>query len=246
MMGRPQQATPAKAGAKAAPAGDDREAELEEAILDLTVDADSTRADLARREMDIAANQGAVSAADAARTAALDNVRDNQAQLRAIGADLIEANKLTVRRNKSVSVFVSLKTEHIYVRLGQEPLLEAPITVTNPERRVGTHVFTAMNYAADPNKFDWRLVSAHLPATTDAGDDDGAERKSKRREISLPATAETSVRMARAALDAIKIPDDILQTITELARPGASFIISDRELNASENGVGTEFVLLTR
>jgi hypothetical protein len=247
MMGRPQQVTPAKAGAKQAPTGDDREAELEEAILDLTVDADSTRADLARREMDIAANQGAVSAADAGRTAALANVRDNQAQLRAIGADLIEANKLTVRRNKSVSVFVSLKTEHIYVRLGQEPLLEAPITVTNPERRVGTHVFTAMNYAADPNKFDWRLVSAHLPATADAGDDDdGAERKSKRREISLPTTAETSVRMARAALDAIKIPDDILQTITELARPGASFIISDRELNASENGVGTEFVLLTR
>ena len=38
----------------------------------------------------------------------------------------------------------------------------------------------------------------------------------------------------------------ILATITEFARPGASLIVSDRELPLNENGSGTEFVVLTR
>ena len=244
MSEKPAAPAPSKAAARAAVRSEDREAELEDAILDLSVEVNTARADLARREMDIAANQGVQSAADIARNTALDDVRDNQAQLKSIQSDLIEANKETVRRAKSVSVFISLKTERIYIRLGQEPLLEAPITVTNPDKRVGTHVFTAMRYGADPNTFDWRLVSAQLPATVD--DDDDSERRNKRRTAQPPLTSDSSTRMARNALDTIKIPQDILETISELARPGASFIISDRELNASENGVGTEFVLLTK
>ena len=244
---RPQTAASAKSAAKTPPRGEDREADLEEAILDLTVDADNARADLAKREMDIAAVQGVSSAAEGVRTAALEDVRQNLEQLRIIQADLIEANKQTVRRNKSVSVFVSLKTERIYVRLGQDPLFEAPITVDSPGKRVGTHVITAMRYGSNPDAFDWRLVSAQLPASVDPDDnDEDTSKRKKRRYASVPLNAEGSVRMARAALDSIKIPQDILDTITELARPGASFIISDRELNASENGSGTEFVLLTR
>jgi hypothetical protein len=34
--------------------------------------------------------------------------------------------------------------------------------------------------------------------------------------------------------------------ITERARPGASLIVSDRELPQNENGSGTEFVVLTQ
>jgi hypothetical protein len=246
MAERPQSAASTRASAKTPPRSEDREADLEEAILDLTIDGDNARADLAKREMDIAAVQGVSSAVEGQRSAALDDVRQNQEQLRILQADLIEANKQALRRNKSVSVFVSLKTERIYVRLGQEPLFEAPIEVTNPGKRFGTHVLTAMRYGSDPNTFDWRLVSAQLPATIDAEDDEGDLKRKKRRYASVPVNEDGSVRMARAALDSIKIPQDILDTITELARPGASFIISDRELSASENGSGTEFVLLTR
>jgi hypothetical protein len=247
MADKPIVAPVSKSAAKSAQRSEDREADLEEAILDLRIEADSARADLARREMDVAASQGVVSAAETARASTLEEVRQNQEKLRIIQADLVETNKQAVRRVKSISVFVSLKTERIYVRLGQEPLFEAPIEVTNPGKRFGTHVMTAMRYGTDPNTFDWRLVSAQLPATVDADeeDDDSSKRK-KRRYASVPLNEEGSVRMARAALESIKIPQDILDTITELARPGASFIISDRELNASENGNGTEFVLLTR
>ena len=54
------------------------------------------------------------------------------------------------------------------------------------------------------------------------------------------------IQMANEALDAFTIPDDLLQTISELARPGSSLIVSDRELPLNENGSGTEFVVLTR
>jgi L,D-transpeptidase catalytic domain len=247
MAEKPLAAPASKSAAKTVSRGEDREADLEEAILDLRIEADGARADLARREMDVAAIQGIVSGAETARAAALEDVRQNQEQLRNIQADLVETNKQAVRRGKSISVFVSLKTERIYVRLGQDPLFEAPIEVTNPGKRFGTHVMTAMRYGSDPNTFDWRLVSAQLPATVDADDDDDdASKRKKRRYASVPVNEDGSVRMARAALDSIKIPQDIQDTITELARPGASFIISDRELNASENGNGTEFVLLTR
>jgi hypothetical protein len=52
--------------------------------------------------------------------------------------------------------------------------------------------------------------------------------------------------MATAALSSFTIPDDILSMITERARPGASLIVSDRELPLHENGSGTEFVVLTK
>ena len=232
-----------KVGAKPDATPEEQEADLEDAILDLTIEADIARAEVARREMDFATVQAQFSAADSARSAALDDVRDVLSQLRSQQAGLIDANKEVVRRAKPLSVFVSLKTERIYVRQGMEPLLEAPIVVAANAGRIGTHVLTAMKYGANPNEFDWRLVSAQIPASTQL---DGDDRKSKKRTASLPGTPQNSIRMARVALDAIKIPQDILDTISELARPGASFIISDRELPASENGLGTEFVVLTR
>ena len=151
-----------------------------------------------------------------------------------------------MRRNKPIAVFISLKTERIYIRQGFEPLLEAPITISAPTRRVGTHVMTAMRYRHRPQHIRLASWSALICRQSDDDDDDDGARKRRKREPSLPLTPDSSVRMARAALEAITIPPDILATITELARPGASLIISDRELPANENGLGTEFVVLTR
>ena len=83
-----------------------------------------------------------------------------------------------------------------------------------------------------------RRTSSDLP-----NDDDTARPNKKRDDHATPNNANT--RAARAALDAIKIPDEIRQTIAERIRPGASLIISDRE-QSGETGDGTEFVVLTR
>jgi len=157
-------------------------------------------------------------------------------------ASLADADREMRLRSKPISVLVSLRAQRLYIRQGFDPLLEAPIEVAPLPHKVGTHVFTAMRYGADPNTFDWRLVSAQTPLPGHPFDD-GKKKKSK------TATAHgraNNVQMATEALNAFTIPDDVLQTITELARPGASLIISDRELPAHENGGGTEFVVLTR
>lgn len=222
-----------------------READLEDAVLDLTIDADAARADAAQSDMQFAEVQGGMSAAQSARDAAYSAVQQAQITLRTAQTALIEVNKEIVRRNKPVSVFVSLANQRIYVRQGFEAVLDAPISVTPLTGRIGTHVFTAMRYSSDPNTFDWRLVSAHTPLPGQAFDDNPSKKK-KQKYLASPMSVSLNVQMATAALESFTIPDDVMATITELARPGASLIISDRGLPPNENGLGTEFVLLTR
>lgn len=224
---------------------DDAEFALEDAILDATRDFDTARTSAARGELEMAAAQAAFTSADSQREAAVSTVRAAIVDIRTAQKDLIEANKETVRRLKPISVFVSLRTQRVYVRQGFEPVLEAPIGINGLHTRFGTHVFTAMRYAPDnANRFEWHLVSAHTPSVDDIDKPEGKKKK-WRREASPQSTA-SNIKMASMALDAIEIPPDVLATIAELARPGASLIVSDRDLPARENGLGTEFVVLTR
>jgi hypothetical protein len=219
----------------------DRETELEEALLDSTIDADKALTEAAANEMSFAEVKAAYSAAQTARDDTVDAFRDAQSDLASAQAALTEANRAMRLRSKPIAVLVSLRAQRIYVRQGFEPLLEAPIAVAPLKHKVGTHVFTAMQYGTDPNTFDWRLVSAQTPLPgqpVDVG-------KRNRRTASAQGPA-LDAQMANEALDAFTIPDDIRQTITELARPGSSLIVSDRELPVNENGGGTEFVVLTR
>jgi hypothetical protein len=217
----------------------DRESDAEDALLDATIEADKARAEAAASELSFAAVQGAYSAAQTARDEAVEAFRDGQTDLSSAKASLADANREMRLRSKPVSVLVSLRSQRIYVRQGVDPLLEAPISVAPLKHKVGTHVFTAMRYGADPDTFDWRLVSAQTPLA-------GQPFEKTKQRTALARGPALDVQMANEALDAFTIPDDILQTITELARPGSSLIVSDRELPLHENGDGTEFVVLTR
>ncbi|MBY0558627.1 L,D-transpeptidase family protein [Hyphomicrobium sp.] len=220
----------------------DRESALEEALLDQTIEADRARAQAAQGEMSFAEVQAGYSAAQTARDTAADVLRDAQSDLTSAQAALSDANKEMRLRSKPVSVLISLRAQRLYIRQGIDPLLEAPITVTPLPHRVGTHVFTAMRYSTDPNTFDWRLVSAQTPVAGQPFEDG----KKKRSRTALAQGRALNVQMATEALSAFTIPDDILATITELARPGSSLIVSDGELPLHENGNGTEFVVMTR
>lgn len=221
----------------------DRESALEDALLDLTIEADKARAHAAQSDMSFAEVQASYSAAQTARDRAASAVRDAETDLSSAKASLADANKEMRLRSKPISVLVSLRAQRLYIRQGFDPLLEAPINVAPLPHKVGTHVFTAMRYGADPNTFDWRLISAQTPVPGQPFDGEGKKKKSR---TALALGRSLNVQMATEALNAFTIPDDILQTITELARPGSSLIVSDRELPLNENGGGTEFVVLTR
>ncbi|MBX9683719.1 MAG: L,D-transpeptidase family protein [Hyphomicrobium sp.] len=225
----------------------DTEADLEDGVLNATLSVDAARVGVARNELAFAETQAAAVTSDTTRARALTNVQKAVVDLKSAQLAMVEVKRDIVRRSKPISVLISLKSSRIYVRQGFEPVLEAPISVSQPIDRVGTHVLTAMRFSqSNADTFEWRLVTAQMPPlTSDAVAQ--ASRKSRQREAdSAPMPASAAAMIAASALDAVVIPQDILDTISERATPGSSLILTDRELKANENGPNTEFVLLTR
>src|SRR6266853_805015 len=64
-----------------------------------------------------------------------------------------------VKRTGHVAVFVSRKERKIFVRQGFAPLFEMPVEIAEPERPLGTHVFTAMGARPEGGGMRWNLIS---------------------------------------------------------------------------------------
>ena len=71
----------------------------------------------------------------------------------------VEAARQVARGLEPASVFISRKTQRLYVRRAFEPILESPVTILDADRPIGTHVFTAMEPtngdACDGASFHW-------------------------------------------------------------------------------------------
>ncbi|MFG3590922.1 L,D-transpeptidase family protein [Bradyrhizobium sp. RDI18] len=63
------------------------------------------------------------------------------------------------RKALPISVFISLKTQRLYVRQGNEPVFDAPVTIADPQQPIGTHVFTAVGYKNGGKDVSWTAVS---------------------------------------------------------------------------------------
>lgn len=228
---------------EAALAPEERELDLEDRLLDLTVEADATRADSAQAELVIAEAKTAFATADAARARALEEVKQAVLELRGAQKDLIVAREQAARRDRQLSIFISLKSQRIFIRQGFEPVFEGPIEVDDPPGAIGTHVLTAIDYDSSGNDFVWQLVSAQppRPALIEAS----SSKSKKRQPETVSANSPLNVEAVRVALDSIRIPADVLDQLAELAKPGTSLIISEKDLSR-ETGKGTEFVVLTR
>src|SRR5438105_372237 len=70
-----------------------------------------------------------------------------------------EAARQVARELQPVSVLISRKTQRLYVRQAFESVLESPVTIADPDRPIGTHVFTAIEGATDDAKLRWNVVS---------------------------------------------------------------------------------------
>jgi L,D-transpeptidase catalytic domain len=167
------------------------------------------------REAAVVAEKARVVAAEAARKAALDL--------------------------EPVSVFISRKTQRLYVRQAFQPILESPVAIRDADRPIGTHVFTAIERTGSDVDTRWSVVSLN-GGHADAGSNKphGATRGRRGQDVEPMATDPGG---AKAALDRITIPQDALDRIAGIASPRSSLIISDEELS-SETGKETEFVVL--
>jgi len=139
-----------------------------------------------------------------------------------------------------IAVFISRKEGKIYVRKGFEPVFDAPVTFEEPNRPLGTHVFTALAVNGDNTTLRWNVVS--MPG---AGSPP-VKKSVKGKRVETPAAPVVGPPSnATEALGRVTIPQDALERISELMSPGASLIISDQGLGP-ETGVGTDFIVLTR
>ena len=142
-------------------------------------------------------------------------------------------------RPEPVSVFISRKTQRLYVRRAFEPIFDIPITIRDTDLPIGTHVFTALQRSGPKGDMQWSVVSfvgSNVGMTDTQGTGTGY------RALDLVVN-EADRQNAKAALDRVVIPDDTVDRITQLVSPRFSLIISD-EGPSSETGHGTEFVII--
>ena len=152
----------------------------------------------------------------------------------------VEAAEEANRRTSPVSVFVSRKTQRLYIRQGYLPVFEGPVTIRHADKPIGTFVYTALGHLNNGADVRWNVVSMYKYG-------DGAEpvtqpprRKGEGRgSEAMPA----DVTAAKAALDRIAIPQDMIERISEVVLPGSSLIVSD-EGASIETGKDTDFVVV--
>ena len=211
-----------------------------------------------------AAAEGAVRAADLAKEKATAKMSEAQAQLETAKAQAqarmdaaaradedakaaesardaaVEAAEEAARKTSPVSVFISRKTQRLYVRQGYVPIFEGPITIRDADKPIGTFIFTALNYGNAGGDVRWSVVSMYkyseamepiVQPARERGEGQGFEA------ILADVTA------AKAALDRIAIGRDDLERISEVVLTGSSLIISD-EGASMETGKDTDFVVI--
>jgi hypothetical protein len=168
-----------------------------------------------------AAAREAAKAADAAKTAAQTEAKIAEAKL------------------APVSVFISRKTQRLYVRQANQPIFDSPVTIKDPDAPIGTVLFTALYYANDGADVRWNALAMYANVTNP----ETGPRPHSRRGSRDAEAASTDTRAAKAALERISIPQEAVERINEVMSPGSSLIVSDEALSR-ETGKGTDFVVV--
>jgi hypothetical protein len=136
-------------------------------------------------------------------------------------------------------VFISRKEGKLFVRKGFEPVFYVPVTFSEPDRPLGTHVFTALAVNDDNTTLRWNVISMPSVRPTPA------KKSAKGKHVEAPVAPAQPASNATEALERVTIPPEAVERISELMSAGASLVISDQGLG-SETGKGTDFIVLTR
>src|SRR5204862_5062431 len=156
---------------------------------------DAARAD-AKAKPDAAAAKDAAKAAETRKTAAAKAATEAKLAL------------------EPVSVYISRATQKLYVRRNThkpapdgggevfDASIEVPVTIRNPEKRIGTHVFTAM--ARNEAGLRWTAVTI----------DDGDEAKNALDRITSPSDVLDQIAQTALPRSSIVVSDEPLSSET--------------------------------
>jgi len=134
-----------------------------------------------------------------------------------------------------VSVFISRKEGKLFVRKGFDPVFSAPVTFREPERPLGTHLFTALD-TNDDDSMRWNVVTVPTPPARPVSRSRFGDPNAEPISVGRPSSA-------AEAIERVRIPPEASERISELISPGASVIISDQGLSP-ETAAGTDFIVL--
>jgi hypothetical protein len=200
---------------------EDAKAKAAGQVADVEAQLTSAQAQLQPKLEALAAAREAASTAEAARVIAA------------------EAARKAARDLEPISVFISRTTQHLYIRQAFQPMLDIPVTIQDPNRSIGTHIFTAIERTGATLR--WSVVSllgSH--SNSSAKEANGSARQRRGSDVQGMSSDLSS---AKAALDRVVIPQETADRIAEMISPRSSLIISDEALSP-ETGKGTEFVVL--
>jgi hypothetical protein len=206
---------------------DERKAKLDEA-------KEKAQARLQEAQIRLDAVQAGGNAKLAAANAAKEVVKT------AVEAKDLAAKEARLAQAKTapVSVFISRKTQRLYVRQGFQPIFDSEVTIRDAQAPMGTFVFTALDYTADDGSdLRWTALAMY-PDPTDPG---APPARHGGRRGGEPRT--TDAKAAKAALERISIPQETIDRIREVASPGSAVIVSDEALS-NETGKSTDFVVV--
>ena len=103
-------------------------------VAELQLQWYAAKADLQQRLDAVTSAREAATAAETARAAAAEAARQVEREL------------------QPISVLISRKTQRLYVRQAFKPILESSVAIADPDRPIGTHVFTAIERSTDDAK----------------------------------------------------------------------------------------------
>jgi hypothetical protein len=152
--------------------------------------------------------------------------------------------RIAARKPVPISIFVSRKSNKLFVRQGFKPLFEAPVTIQDPAESLGTHVFTLMGSRGEGTDFRWTVVSIPEGSPRAIQGPTRRQKSAAKQMVETPPPA-SSPDKASAALSRIEMPPDVVERIADLLAPGSSLIVSDQGIS-KETGHNTDFIVETQ
>jgi hypothetical protein len=188
--------------------------------------------------------------ADKAKAIAASVGKDLEAAVMLARIGSITAWRRDELRKLPVSVFVSKAEGRMYVRHGFSPLFDVPATVADPDKRIGTHVFTALEPKGDAGEMRWSVVTLDNAGAPPEIEPQVSSRRVRARAPEpkplVTAALQGPASTPREALDRITLPDEARARVNDMMSVGASLIISDEGPSHEMRVSGTDFVVLVR
>ena len=142
-------------------------------------------------------------------------------------------------------MFVSRKLGKLYVRKGNEPIFDTPVTISHPETPIGTYLFTAGRPTTTGSKLHWLVQSSQAVRQPSIRRRRSSERRGARqgsRRGARSGVADLGHRGARPHPDPA---GSARPHFAPLVTSGASLIVSDLGMSG-ETGKDTDFIILAR